>query len=344
MRYNLLGKTGLYVSELCLGTMTFGNKGFWEVMGGLQTDAVNGLVKHAFDAGINFFDTANVYSLGDSEVLLGQAIKSLGLPRDEIVVATKATGIMNERPNGRGQSRVHLMNELDASLQRLQLDHVDLYQLHGVDPLTPLEETLRTLNDMVRSGKVRHIGLCNMAAWQIMKGLAISERHGWNRFDSVQAYYTIAGRDLERDVIPLVQDQQLGLMVWSPLAGGLLSGKFSAHDKGPAGTRRAQLDFPVVNKERAFAIVDVMRPIALEHGVSVAQVALAWLLSRRAVSSVIIGAKNIDQLQDNIASTKLTLTPANLDVLDDASKLPPEYPGWMMAMQAQYRATPPVKD
>ena len=344
MRYNLLGKTGLYVSELCLGTMTFGSKGFWEVMGGLQADAVKGLVKHAFDAGINFFDTANVYSLGDSEALLGQAIKSLGLPRDEIVVATKATGIMNENPNGRGQSRVHLMNELDASLKRMQLDHVDLYQLHGIDPLTPLEETLRTLNDMVRSGKVRHIGLCNMAAWQIMKGLAISERYNWNRFDSVQAYYTIAGRDLEREVIPLVQDQQLGLMVWSPLAGGLLSGKFSAEDSGPAGSRRTQLDFPVVNKERAFAIVNVMRPIAKAHGVSVAQVALAWLLSRRAVSSVIIGAKTLDQLQDNIASTTLTLTAADLDVLEEASKLPPEYPGWMMAMQAQYRATSPIKN
>ena len=343
MRYNLLGQTGLYVSELCLGTMTFGNKGFWEVMGGLQSDAVSGIVKTAFDAGINFFDTANVYSLGDSESLLGQAIKSLGLPRDEIVVATKATGIMNDRPNGRGQSRVHLMNELDASLKRLQLDHVDLYQLHGVDPLTPLEETLRTLNDMVRSGKVRHIGLCNMAAWQIMKGLAISERHGWNRFDSVQAYYTIAGRDLEREVVPLLQDQKLGLMVWSPLAGGLLSGKFSAQDKGPAGSRRSQLDFPVVNKERAFAIVEVMRPIALEHGVSVAQIALAWLLGRPAVSSVIIGAKTLDQLRDNIASTSVTLTAHNLDVLDEASKLAPEYPGWMMAMQGQYRATPPVK-
>ena len=343
MRYNLLGQTGLYVSELCLGTMTFGNKGFWEVMGGLQSDAVNSIVKTAFDAGINFFDTANVYSLGDSESLLGQAIKSLGLPRDDMVVATKATGIMNDRPNGRGQSRVHLMNELDASLQRLQLDHIDLYQLHGVDPLTPLEETLRTLNDMVRSGKVRHIGLCNMPAWQIMKGLAISDRYGWNRFDSVQAYYTIAGRDLEREVIPMLQDQKLGLMVWSPLAGGLLSGKFSAQDNGPADSRRAQLDFPVVNKERAFAIVDVMRPIAQEHGVSVAQVALAWLLGRPAVSSVIIGAKTLDQLHDNLASTALILTPQNLQVLDEASKLAPEYPGWMMALQAQYRATPPVK-
>ena len=343
MRYNLLGQTGLYVSELCLGTMTFGNKGFWEVMGGLQSDAVNGIVKTAFDAGINFFDTANVYSLGDSEALLGQAIKSLGLPRDEIVIATKATGIMNDRPNGRGQSRVHLMNELDASLQRLQLDHVDLYQLHGVDPLTPLEDTLRTLNDMVRFGKVRHIGLCNMAAWQIMKGLAISDRHGWNRFDSVQAYYTIAGRDLEREVIPMLQDQKLGLMVWSPLAGGLLSGKFSAQDNGPEGSRRAKFDFPIVNKERAFAIVEVMRPIAQEHGVSVAQVALAWLLGRPAVSSVIIGAKTLDQLHDNLASTAVTLTPHNLEMLDEASKPSQEYPGWMIALQSQYRSVPPVK-
>jgi aryl-alcohol dehydrogenase-like predicted oxidoreductase len=239
MRYKLLGQTGLYVSELCLGTMTFGNKGFWEVMGGLQADAARELVKTAFDAGINFIDTANVYSLGDSELLLGQAIKTLGLPRDELIVATKATGIMNDRPNGRGHSRVHLMNELDASLRRLQLDHIDLYQLHGVDPLTPLEDTLGTLNDMVRSGKVRYIGLCNMPAWQIVKALAISERRGWSRFDSVQAYYTIAGRDLEREVVPMLQDQKLGLMVWSPLAGGLLSGQWSAQALAPAGTRNS---------------------------------------------------------------------------------------------------------
>lgn len=344
MKYRLLGRTGMYVSELCLGTMTFGDQGFWKVMGGLGQDAVNTLVKQAFDAGVNFIDTANVYSLGVSESLTGTAIKSLGLPRDELVVATKAYGPMSEiKVNGRGQSRYHLMNELDASLKRLQLDHIDLYQLHGFDPITPLEEVLSTLNDMVRSGKVRHIGLCNMAAWQIMKGLAVSDKNHWARFESVQAYYTIAGRDLEREVVPLLQDQQLGLMVWSPLAGGLLSGKFTADGKGPDGARRATFDFPVVDKARAFKVLDAMRPIAQQHGATVAQVALAWLLSRPQVSTVIIGAKTPDQLKDNLGASGLTLTAEDLKSLDEVSKLAPEYPGWMLAMQGQYRANPPVR-
>src|SRR5450830_525539 len=344
MRYRLLGRTGLYVSELCLGTMTFGGQGFWKVMGALDQDAATALVKQAFDAGVNFIDTANVYSLGESETLTGNAIKGLGLPRDELVVATKATGIMSETAvNARGQSRYHLMNELDASLKRLQLDHIDLYQLHGYDPLTPLEEVLSTLNDMVRSGKVRYIGLCNMAAWQIMKGLAISERNHWTRFESVQAYYTVAGRDLEREVLPLMQDQQLGLMVWSPLAGGLLSGKFGPDGKGPEGTRRASFDFPVVDKPRAFAVVDVMRPIAQRHQVSVAQVALAWLLSRPQVSTVIIGVKTPEQLKDNLGASGVELRAEDLQALEDVSKLPPEYPGWMLAMQGQYRAKPPTR-
>ncbi len=342
MKYRLLGRTGLYVSELCLGTMTFGDQGFWKVMGGLGQEAVTTLVKQAFDAGVNFIDTANVYSMGLSETLTGAAIK--GLPRDEIVVATKAYGPMSETQiNGRGQSRYHLMNELDASLKRLQLDHIDLYQLHGYDPLTPLEEVLATLNDMVRSGKVRHIGLCNMAAWQIMKGLAISEKNRWARFDTVQAYYTVAGRDLERELLPLIQDQQLGLMVWSPLAGGLLSGKFSADGKGPEGARRASFDFPVVDKARAFKVVDAMRPIAARHQASVAQVALAWLLSRKEVSSVIVGARTPEQLADNLGASALTLTAEDLLALDEVSKLPPEYPGWMLAMQGQYRAKPPAR-
>lgn len=344
MRYRLLGQTGLYVSELCLGTMTFGGKGFWEVMGALKQDTATELVKTAFDAGVNFIDTANVYSLGESEQLLGQAIKDLGLPRDELVIATKSTGIMNDKPNGRGQSRIHIMNEVDASLKRLQLDHIDLYQLHGLDPLTPLEESLSTLNDLVRSGKVRHIGVCNFPAWQVMKALAIAERRGWSRFESVQAYYTIAGRDLEREVIPVLEDQKLGLMVWSPLAGGLLSGKFRPDDKGPDGTRRASFDFPVVDKPRAFRCVDAMRPIAEKHGATVPQVALAWLLSRPAVSSVIIGAKTVAQLYDNLGATRLTLDADDLKALEEVSALPPEYPGWMVAMQKQYRATPPRKD
>ncbi|MGA2551487.1 MAG: aldo/keto reductase [Burkholderiaceae bacterium] len=345
MRYRLLGRTGLYVSELCLGTMTYGGVGFWEVMGGLREEAVKGQIREAFDAGVNFIDTANVYSLGESERLVGQSLKSLGLPRDELVVATKATGIMNEKlPNSRGQSRFHLMNELDASLRRLQLDHIDLYQLHGFDPLTPFEESLSALNDMVRSGKVRYIGLCNMAAWQIMKALSVSEKHGWSRFESVQAYYTIAGRDLEREVVPLLNDQKLGLMVWSPLAGGLLTGKFARDEKGPEGTRRASFDFPVVNKDKAFRCVDTMRPIAERHGVSVAQIALAWLLAKSHVSSVIIGARTIEQLRDNLAASKLKLAPEDVDALDEISQLSPEYPGWMIAWQGRYRANEPVKD
>jgi len=347
MRYRLLGQTGLYVSELCLGTMTYGGGrgGIWESIGKLQLDAVTEQVKIAVDAGINFIDTANVYSFGESETLLGQALKNLALPREQLIIATKATGIMDQTPNGRGQSRHHLFNAVDASLKRLQLDYIDLYQLHGYDPLTPLEESLSALNDLVRSGRVRYIGLCNMFAWHIMKALAISDRHGWARFASVQAYYTIAGRDLEREIMPLLQDQKLGLMVWSPLAGGLLSGKFeSADDKGPAGARRGSFDFPVVNKDRAFKCVDAMRPIAGRHQVSVAQIALAWLLAKPAVSSVIIGAKSAEQLRDNIASTRVQLSAAELEALDEVSQLPAEYPGWMLSLQGQYRSKPPVKD
>lgn len=344
MRYRLLGRTGLYVSELCLGTMTYGGKGFWAQIGTLPQAAVNEQVKAAVEAGVNFIDTANVYSQGESERLLGQALKDLGLPRHELVVATKATGTMDESPNGRGQSRHHLMNALDASLRRLQLDHVDLYQLHGFDPLTPLDEVLATLNDLVRSGKVRYLGLCNMAAWQVMKALAIAEQRGWSRVESVQAYYTLAGRDLERELVPLIEDQRLGLMVWSPLAGGLLSGKYRAGAAGPEGARRTTFDFPLVDKERAYRCVEAMRPIAERHGATVPQVALAWLLTRPAVTSVIIGAKSMAQLSDNLGAARLTLDAEALKTLDEVSALPPEYPGWMLKFQGQTRAEPPVKN
>ncbi len=346
MRYHLLGPTGLYVSELCLGTMTYGgSKGIWENIGNLQQDAVNEQVKFAVEAGINFIDTANVYSVGKSETLLGQALKTLQLPREQLIIATKSTGSMDETPNGRGQSRHHIFNAIDASLKRLQLDYIDLYQIHGFDPLTPFEESLSALNDLVRSGKVRYIGLCNLAAWQIMKALGVSERSGFSKFVSVQAYYTIAGRDLEREIVPLLEDQKLGLMVWSPLAGGLLSGKYKdAGDKGPSGARRTTFDFPLVDKERAFKCVDAMRPLAERRQVSVAQIALAWILSKPFVSSVIIGAKSMDQLRDNIAATRVQLTEEEIKALDDVSQLPAEYPGWMLAFQGQSRAKPPFKE
>jgi len=232
-----------------------------------------------------------------------------------------------------GLSRAHIVDGVNASLRRLQLDHIDLYQVHGQDVATPMEETLRALEDLVRSGKVRYIGLSNHAAWQIMKAVSISQNRGWNRFESVQAYYSLAGRDLEREIVPMVLDQGLSILVWSPLAGGLLSGKFAENDKGPDGARRTNFDFPPVDRPRAFRCVDAMRPIASAHGVSVARIALAWLLHQPAVASVIIGAKTKQQLADNIAASELQLSETELKSLDLASQLPPEYPGWMFARQ-----------
>jgi aryl-alcohol dehydrogenase-like predicted oxidoreductase len=331
MKYHLLGSTGLKVSELCLGTMTFGgNGGIWAAIGAVLQDEANQLVKTSVDAGINFIDTANIYSLGLSEEITGKAIRSLGLHRDELVLATKVRGKMGEGPNQIGLSRKHIMEQVEASLKRLQTDYIDLYQIHVYDPVTPLEETLRALNDLVTSGKVRYIGCSNMAAWQLMKALSTSERMHWSSFVSLQAYYTIAGRDLEREVVPLLIDQRVGLLVWSPLAGGLLSGKFDRHTNADAESRRANFDFPPVDKEKAYDIIDVMRPIAQAHGASVAQIALAWLLHQPVVTSVIIGAKRPDQLSDNLKAIDLQLSSGEMDQLNEVSKLRPEYPGWML--------------
>ncbi|GAB3321701.1 aldo/keto reductase [Larkinella ripae] len=335
MKYNLLGNTGLLVSELCLGTMTFGGSGqtMWAAIGQLDQKPVDELVKRSIDAGINFIDTANVYSEGASEQLTGQAIRNLGLKRDDLVIATKVRGKMGEGPNQIGLSRKHILNQAEESLRRLQTDYIDLYQIHGFDLLTPLEETLRALDDLVRSGKVRYIGCSNLAAWHLMKALSYSEYKDLARFVSLQAYYTIAGRDLEREVVPLLLDQKVGLMVWSPLAGGLLSGKYG-RNKNPDDARRLNFDFPPVNKEKAFDIIDVMDQIAAEKGVTVAQVALAWLLHQPAVTTVIIGAKKPEQLDDNLKAVDVVLTADELKKLDEVSKLTPEYPGWMVERQA----------
>jgi aryl-alcohol dehydrogenase-like predicted oxidoreductase len=337
MRYRLLGRSGLLVSEICLGTMTYGGKGRWQPIGQLGLSDVEAQVTLAFEAGVNFIDTANVYSEGDAEALLGQALQNLKLPREELVIASKVRVRMGAGPNQVGLSRGHIMDSVNASLERLQLDHIDLYQIHGQDLATPLEETLRALEDLVRSGKVRYLGLSNHAAWQIMKAVAISQHRGWNRFESIQAYYSLAGRELEREIVPVALDQGLGVLVWSPLAGGLLSGKFSENDKGPAGARRTGFDFPPVDRERVFRCVEAMRPIAAAHGTSVARVALAWLLHRPAVASVIVGAKTNEQLADNIAATDLRLSDAELQSLNEVSKLPPEYPGWMFDRQNKDR-------
>lgn len=339
MRHHPLGRTGLFVSELCLGTMTFGGTdGIWGQIGTLQQTDAEQLVGQALDAGINFIDTADVYSGGASEVITGQALKNLKIPRDNVVVATKVFGDTGAGPNARGLSRSHIVDGVKASLQRLQLDHIDLYQVHGFDPATPIEETLRALDQLVRHGHVRYIGVSNWAAWQIVKALGISERLGLARFESLQAYYTMAGRDLERELIPMLASEGLGLMVWSPLAGGLLSGKFGREQVGEEGSRRTKFDFPPVDRPRAFDCIDAMRPIAQAHGVSVAQIALAWLLHQPKVTSVIIGAKRPDQLGDNLAAAQVVLSADELDALDMASRLPAEYPGWMLARQGEYRS------
>ena len=338
MRMKTFGNTGLVVSELCFGAMTFGGgQGIWSQIADVEQDAADKLVKSAIDGGINFFDTANVYSGGRSEEILGQSLRNQGIARDQFVLATKVLGRMGPGPNQAGLSRYHIFHALDASLKRLQLDHVDLYQIHGTDPLTPLEETLDALDDCVRAGKVRYTGVSNHAAWHIAKAIGISERKGLARFESVQAYYSLAGRELEREILPLARDQKLAILPWSPLAGGLLSGKYSRDAKGPEGARRTTFDFPPVDRERAFNIIDAMQPIAANHGVSVARIALAWLLHQQTVTSVIIGARNPDQLADNIAATSVKLTPQELASLDSASALPPEYPGWMLNRQGMDR-------
>ena len=332
MRQNKLGRTGLFVSELCLGTMTFGGgEGMWRQIGALDQAEAERLVGRAIDAGINFLDTADVYAEGLSEQITGQALKNLKVPRENVVVATKAYGPTGPGANSRGASRVHLLDAVKASLKRLQLDHIDLYQIHGFDPATPIEETVRALDILVQHGHVRYVGVSNWAAWQIVKALGIAEREGLARFESLQAYYTLAGRDLEREIVPMLKSERLGLMVWSPLAGGLLSGKYSGDAKGDG--RRAAFDFPPVERSRAESCIDAMRPMAAARNVSIAQIALAWLLHRRVVSSVIVGAKRLDQLDDNIAATQVDLSEAELDALDAVSVLPREYPGWMFETQ-----------
>jgi aryl-alcohol dehydrogenase-like predicted oxidoreductase len=343
MRYRPLGRTGQFVSEICLGTMTFsGGSGFWRAIGELDQTASTALVARALEAGVNFFDTANVYSEGQSEILLGQALRDLGVRREDVIIATKVRGRMGPGPNAVGLSRGHIMDQVAASLKRLGLEHVDLYQIHGFDPVTPIEETLRALDDCVSRGLVRTIGCSNLAAWQIMKALAISDARGHARFETVQAYYSIAGRDLEREVLPLVQDQGLGVMVWSPLAGGFLSGKFTREKQGDNASRRTVFDFPPVDKERAYDVVDAMAVVAKAHEASVARVALAWLLQRKGVMSVIIGAKSIEQLNDNLAAAELVLTADEIAALDKVSAPKPEYPGWMLARQAENRVPGPT--
>ncbi|MFC0515528.1 aldo/keto reductase [Mucilaginibacter angelicae] len=339
MKYNFLGNTGLVVSEICLGTMTFGgsNGGIQEAVGNLQQKEVNDLMKTVVDSGINFIDTANVYSSGQSERLLGQSIIDLGLNRNDLVIATKVRRRMGEGKNNVGLSRYHIFQSVDESLQRLQLDHIDVLYVHGVDPKTPVEETMRALNDIVLTGKVRYIAVCNWPAWMVMKALGIAGKHGWNKFVGSQYYYSLSSRDIEREILPLAADQNLAVMPWSPLAGGFLSGKYTRNNEKAGDSRRDTFDFPPVNKEKAYDIIDVITEVGKQYNVSAAQIALSWVRLQKGITSTIIGAKKTDQLLDNIRSTKIELSADDLKKIDEISALPKEYPGWMVELQSEDR-------
>lgn len=322
--------------------MTFGGTGtIFQTIGGLPQQDVDKLMGDALDAGVNFFDTANVYSAGESETMLA---KALGARRKDVVVASKIFGRMGKGPNEVGLSRLHIMQQAEASLQRLNTDYIDLYQIHGFDPLTPMEETLSALTDLVRQGKVRYIGCSNLAAWHIMKALGISALGHLEKFVTLQAYYSLAGRELEREIVPMLLDQKIGLLVWSPLAGGFLSGKFTRAGVVDKEARRSKFSFPPVNVEKAYGIIDVMEALAARRGATVAQVALAWLLYQPSVSSVIIGAKNATQLKDNLAASEVQLDADDLNQLDEVSRLAPEYPGWMFHAQGSDRRPGQVRD
>ena len=342
MRYRAFGRTGLYISELTLGTMTFGGKGFWQTIGTLGAAEAERLIGTALDAGVNLIDTADVYSEGESESFVGRALASLGRPRDTVLVATKVRGRTGPGPNEIGLSRGHIMAAVDASLRRLQLDHIDLYQIHGGDNATPIEETLRALDDVVRSGKVRYIGYCNLPAWQAMKALAYSDSRGIARFESAQMYYSLAGRDIERETVPLALDQGLAILPWSPLAGGLLSGKFDLENPGPAGARRTTYDFPPVDIVRAKMVITALRAVSDQTGISVPRVALAWILTRPFITSIIIGAKTPEQLRDNLGAADVRLAKEHIERIDAASGLPAEYPAWMVTRQ--HRDRQPVNE
>jgi len=337
MKYNFLGNTGLVVSELCFGTMTFGGKGIWEAIGKVQQKEVNDLMKVVVDSGINFIDTANVYSYGESEKLLGKSLKDNNVNRHELVIATKVRGRMGEGQNNVGLSRYHIFQSVDESLQRLQMDHIDILYVHGVDPKTPVEEIMRSLNDIVLTGKVRYVAVCNWPAWMVMKGLGIAEKNGWNKFVGMQYFYSLAGRDIEREILPLAADQNLAVMPWSPLAGGFLGGKYSRNSEKAEGSRRNTFDFPPINKEKTYDIIDVITEVSKQHNASIAEIALAWVRQQKGITSTIIGAKSVDQLNANIKSTTVELSADDLAKINEVSALPKEYPGWMVERQSADR-------
>jgi aryl-alcohol dehydrogenase-like predicted oxidoreductase len=321
-----LGDSGLQVPVLTMGTMSFGGTGRHAPVGKVQVDEATRMVDMCLERGVDFFDTADVYSQGLSEEILGQA---LGKRRQDALVATKLNGPMGDGVNDRGQSRHHIIAACEASLRRLGTDYIDLYQVHSVDERTPMEETLHALDDLVRQGKVRYIGCSNYSAWHLMKALSVSERRGFERYVSLQAYYSLVARELEHELIPVGLDQGVGILVWSPLAAGFLTGKQRRGEAPPAGTRRSvNGDTGTMDLEQGFDIVDALDAIARERGVSIAQVAINWLLRRPGVASVIIGARTPEQLSDNLDAASWELTDEEVTTLDRVSARPLPYPYW----------------
>jgi aryl-alcohol dehydrogenase-like predicted oxidoreductase len=339
MDYRQLGASGLRVSALTLGTMTFGGRDKFALVGETDVAGATRQVDMCLDRGVNFIDTANVYSAGVCEEIVGEAIKG---KRDKVLLATKARMPMGDGPNDAGLTRHHLIAECEASLRRMKVDHIDLYQVHEWDGQTPLEETLEALDSLVRSGKVRYVGASNFAGWQLMKALGVADRHGYQRFVTQQIYYSLEARDAEYELLPVAVDQGLGILVWSPLAGGLLSGKFRRGDKGLEGSR-ALTDWaepPVRNPEQLLDTIEVLVEIGEAHGVSAAQVALAWLLGRPGIVSLIIGARTDEQLADNLAAAELQLSEDERARLEEVSRPPLIYPYWHQAKTARDRLGP----
>ena len=338
MDYRQLGNTGLKVSELCLGTMTFGAN-FYNIAT-VDQPLANEMVRRAIESGVNFFDTADVYSHGESEQMLGRALQASGVQRDAVVVATKVAGAMSEAAsagtgdlNNVGLSRKHIITACEQSLRRLGTDYIDLYQVHAWDTKTPLEETMRALDDLVRQGKVRYIGCSNWAARHLAKSLALADARDRERFVALQAYYSLVGRDLEHELLPLCREEGLGVLVWSPLSGGFLTGKYRRDDPPPEGARRAAFTFPPIDEERGFDAIDALTEVAAAVDASIAQSALAWLLAQPGIASVIIGANKLTQLEDNLKAAELKLSTEHLERLSATTTPRPIYPQWMIELQ-----------
>ncbi|WP_457641176.1 aldo/keto reductase [Persephonella sp.] len=333
MEYRNLGNTGLKVSVICVGAMTFSEKG-WRSAGAMSFSEIQRVVDYAIDHGINFFDTADIYAFGESEELLG---KALGSKKNNVIIATKVRGVMDENdPNNRGLSRYHILRSVDESLKRLGRDYIDLYQVHWWDNTTPIEETLETLNDLIRTGKVRYIGISDFAGWQIAKSVMLQELKGWSKFVSAQMYYSLLGRDIEFEVVPACEDLGLGILPWSPLAGGFLTGKYSKDNSPPPDSRYSRMEKPFLrfDLEKGYFLIDELKKMAEKYNATVSQVALNWVKSKPFVSSIIIGVRSLEQLKDNLGCVNWDLSSEDVDYLDQITDPDRPYPQWFLDMFA----------